>query len=104
MFSIDYEYRKGIFFLRLIGELNKENYLANQIKLEELLTINKFKYIVINTNYLQKVDLPGLNYFIKICVLSQTNNDRLVICDKSKIFAKLFNQNIPNIKDELEVL
>jgi len=104
MLSLNYEFRKGIFFLRLIGELNKDNYLEHQELLEEILTINKFKYIVINTNYLNKIDLSGINYLLKICALSQENNDNLVLCDKSNIFTKLFNNNIPNIKDELEVL
>jgi len=104
MLNLNYEFRKGIFFLRLIGELNQENYLTQEKIIEDILTINKFKYIVINTNYIEKIDLPGINYFLKICTISQENNDHLVICDKSDIFIKLLNYHIPCIKDELEIL
>jgi len=104
MLNISYEYRKGIFFLRLIGELNQKSYLEQQSLIEEILTINKFKYIVINTNYLRKIDIIGINYLIKLCDISKRNNEKLVICDKNKTFSKLINYNIPNIKDELEVL
>lgn len=104
MLKINYEFRKGIFFLRLIGELNKKNYLKNEDVISEIIKINKFKYIVINTNYLEKIDITGLNYILKICNMTKETNSSIVICDKSKIINKLFNYNIPNIESELEVL
>ena len=104
MLSLNYEFRKGIFFLRLIGNLNKETYLIHQPIIEELLITIKFKYIVINTNYINNIDLFGLSYFFKLCYLSQQNNSNLIICDKNKFFAKLLHYNIPRIKDEQEIL
>lgn len=104
MLKINYEFRKGIFFLRLIGELNKNNYLKNDDIISEIIKINKFKYIVINTNYLEKIDMTGLNYILKICNMIKESNSNIVICDKSKMINKLFNYNIPNIESELEVL
>ena len=104
MLKINYEFRKGIFFLRLIGELNKNNYLKNDDIISEIIKINKFKYIVINTNYLEKIDMTGLSYILKICNMTKESNSSIVICDKSKMINKLFNYNIPNIESELEVL
>lgn len=104
MLTLNYEFRKGIFFLRLIGELNETSYLTHQHLIERILTMIKFKYIVININYLHKINLTGLNYFSQLCYISQINNDNLIICDKNKILTKLLHQNIPNIKDEQEVL
>lgn len=104
MLNINYEFRKGIFFLRLIGDLNKNNYLKEENTINEIIRINKFKYIVLNTNYLEKVDINGLNYILKICNITKETNSSIVICDKSKIINKLFNYNIPNIESELEVL
>ena len=104
MLEINFEFRKGIFFLRLIGNLNNKNYKHHEEKLKNLITVNKFKYIVINTNYLEKVDLDGLNYLLEVFYITKMNESNLVICDKNKIFKRLLNNNIPSIEEEIEVL
>lgn len=104
MLKISFEFRKGIFFIRLIGNLNNQNYKQEDKRLKNLIMENKFKYIVINTNYLEKVDLDGINYLIEIFYLTKMNESNLVICDKSSIFKRLLNNNIPSIKEEIEVL
>lgn len=102
MLKINFEFRKGIFFIRLIGNLNNNNYKKDELK--NLILENKFKYVVINTNYLKKIDLDGLNYLLEIFYLTTKNKSNLVICDKNDIFKKLLNNNIPSIKEEIEVL
>jgi len=104
MLRINFEFRKGIFFIRLIGSLNNQNYIKKDKELKDLIIDNKFKYIVINTNYLKIIDLDGLNYLLEIFYLTRIIETNLVICDKSSIFKRLLNNNIPSIKDELEVL
>ena len=104
MLKIIFEFRKGIFFIRLIGNLNNQNYIKKAKELIDLIIMNQFKYVVINTNYLNEVDLAGLNYLIEIFYIVKTSETNLVICDKSSIFKRLLNNNIPSIKDELEVL
>ena len=66
MLEINFEFRKGIFFIRFIGNLNNQNYKQEDQNLKDLITENNFKYVVINTNYLEKVDLDGLNYLLEI--------------------------------------
>jgi len=104
MLKISFEFRKGIFFIRLIGNLNNKNYIQEENLLKDLNIENKFKYIVINTNYLKKVDLDGLNYLLEIFYLTKMNESNLVICDKNNIFKRLLNKSIPSIKEEIEVL
>lgn len=104
MLKISFEFRKGIFFIRFIGNLKNQNYQTEDKKLKELIIDNKFKYVVINTNYLQNVDLDGLNYLLEIFYITKKNDSNLVICDKNNIFKRLLNNYIPSIKDELEVL
>jgi len=104
MLNINFEFRKGIFFLRLSGSLNKETYQQKEQEIKQLIIQNKFKYIVINTNNLNNIDLDGLNCIIKLCHITEENQSNLVICDKSNIFKRLLNNNFPNINDELEVL
>ncbi len=58
MFNFNYylEIRKGILFIRLIGNLNKNisNYFYNQVF--KLIISNDIKYIVFNFKYLTKID------------------------------------------------
>lgn len=104
MLRISFEFRKGIFFIRLIGNLSNQNYLKKDEVLKNLIIKNKFQYVVINTNYLDKVDLDGLNYLIGIFQMTKQSTSNLVICDKKSFFKRLLNNNIPSIKSELEVL
>ena len=104
MLELNFEFRKGIFFIRLIGDLNKESYSKIENEVKNLIIDNKFKYIVVNINYLKTVDLSGLNYITEIYYLTKESKSNLVICDKSNLFVVLLNNNVPNINDELEVL
>ena len=104
MLKINYEFRKGIFFIRFLGVMNEKNCSLKNNEIKDLILRNQFKYIVINTNYLKKIDLNSLNYIIDICYLMEKNTCNLVICDKTHLFEKLTNKRIPNIIDELEVL
>ena len=104
MLKIIFEFRKGIFFIRLIGNLNNQNYEKEDLKLKRMILENKFKYVVINTNYLEQVDLDGLNYLLEIFYITKQNESNLIICDKNSIFKRLLNNNIPSIKEEIEVL
>ena len=104
MLKISFEFRKGIFFIRLIGDLNKESYKEKEEEIKELIINNKFKYIVINTNHLRTIDMDGLNYITKIYYMTKDNDSNLVICDRFNVFSILLNNNVHNIKNELEVL
>lgn len=104
MLELIFEFRKGIFFIRLVGDLNKESYQKVENELNQLIKNNKFKYVVINTNYLKTIDMTGINCITKICFLTIENKSNPVICDKYKIFKTLLNDNIPSITDELELL
>ena len=104
MLKISFEFRKGIFFIRLIGNLNNKNYKTKETLLKNLIIENNFKYIVINTNHLKEVDLDGLNYLLEIFYITRMSESNLIICDKNNIFKRLLNKSIPSIKEEIEVL
>ena len=104
MLEINFEFRKGICFMRLIGNLCDKSYYQEEEKIKEIIIFNKFKYIVINTNYINQIDLDGINYLLEIFYMTRLNNSNLVICDKNNFFKRLLNNDFPVIKDELEVL
>lgn len=104
MLKINFEFRKGIFFIRLIGDLNKESYKQIENDIKELIVNNNFKYIVINTNELDTATYDGINYLTNIYYLAIESNSNLVFCDRLKIIDIIANRNLPIIASELEVL
>ena len=102
MLKINYEFRKGIFFIRLIGDLNKRNYYKNEKYLYDLINYNGFKNVVLNTNMLRNIDIYGINYIACFCDILRENNSRLTLCDKSNVWKSIFGNNIDNISSELE--
>ena len=103
MLKINYEFRKGIFFVRLIGDLDKNNYYKQENFLEELISYNGFKQVVINTDLLRNVDIYGINYLINFNKILRSKNTHLVLCDKTNIWRTLFGNQIQHINNELEV-
>ncbi len=101
MLKIDYEFRKGIFFIRFIGDMNKKLFLDKGKEIKLLLRDNKFKYIVINVNYLETIDNDGINYLFDIYDMTKKEQGYLVLCDKFRLLNKF---NVPIIDSELEVL
>lgn len=103
MLNIDFEFRKGIFFIRFIGKMNEIN-IEGCEELKNIITINKFKYIVLNTNYIREINLSGIKYLYDLCYLTSKMKSNLVLCDKNMIMQRLLNNNYPTIKSEIEVL
>lgn len=104
MLKINFEFRKGIFFIRLIGDMNSKTSKTKGKEIKKILTENKFKYVVINVNSLRTIDNEGINYISDIYNMTKQNKSNLVLCDKFKLLNKLIKNNIPSIDDELEVL
>lgn len=100
MLKMNFEFRKGIFFIRLIGSMNSKNSKIYEKEIKNLLMKNQFKYIVINIDNLKSIDLNGINYLSNIYNMTKKNHHYLVLCDKFK----LLNNIIPSIDSELEVL
>lgn len=87
------EFRKGILFIRLKGDLNK-----NTIK---GLIEDDFKYIVLNLDNMYSIDSYSIKYINRIYKNIECENGRLIICDKFNITSKLL-KDIPKIKNEYD--
>ena len=77
-FNYYLEIRKGILFIRLIGNLNKyiSNYFYNQII--KIINSNDLKYIVLNFKYLTKIDKKSK---LIIKSLEEIINGEVYYCD-----------------------
>ena len=87
------EFRKGILFIRLKGDLNK-----NTIKgvIDE-----DFKYVVLNLDDMYSRDSYSIKYINKIYKNIECTDGKMIICDKFNITKKLL-KDIPKIDNEYD--
>ena len=86
------EFRKGILFIRLKGDLNKDTIKG---------IIDKdFKYVVLNIDDMYSIDSYSIKYLNKI-YQEYNNYGKMIICDKFNISRKLL-KDIPKIDNERE--
>ena len=100
MLKINMEYRKGILFIRLKGELTRFNYQNLNDYLINLINDKGIKYIVFNLEYITLIDNFGKDSIRTIISETKRNNGYGLIC-KSKYH---FEDTIRIIDNELMAL
>lgn len=109
MLFINTEFRKGIFFIRLEGNLTKDT--INEFKLEvtNLIKDNEITNVLINLSDLEKIDRKGISELYYVYELSKSNRGLSLICGindnikrviKISRLTKYFNK----VEDELFAL
>ena len=99
MLKVSTEFRKGIFFVRLIGRIDNEGNLKNIYDLVEEIGI---RYVVLNLNFLNDVSLENIKYIMNYANTILKKNKLLIICDQSSRRNRLFKNLIPKISREVE--
>ena len=104
------EFRKGVLFVRLIGELNKHTTGIFQSEVTSTVIQNGIQNVVFNLEQLQDIDMKGmclLLYHYEIC---KKQKGKCYICNVSNegIYTKLKKNRIFNylqdIENELSIL
>ena len=93
MLKTSMEFKRGILFIRLKGDLNK-NTIRGVIDRD-------FKYIVLNIDDMYSIDSYSIKYLNKIYRLYENNNNKFIICDKFNVSRKLL-RDIPKINREYD--
>ena len=94
MLKVNTEFRKGIMFIRLNGEVDKLNI--------DNVFVNDFKYVVLNLDNLLSIDSEAIKDIIDYNNEITKNNGKLIIVNKNyNIFTSLF-KNIPVIDSEIK--
>ncbi len=91
MLKTSMEFRKGILFIRIKGDINK-----NTVK--EIID-EDFKYIVLNIDNIYSIDSYSIKYLKKLYKDYKNKKGNIIICDKFNISRKLFKE-IPKIDNE----
>ena len=93
MLKTNMEFRKGILFIRLKGDLNKNTIRG--------LIDRDFKYIVLNIDNMYSIDSYSIEYINKLYQKIEETSGKMIICDKFNISRKLL-KNIPKIDKEYD--
>ena len=93
MLKTNMEFRKGILFIRLKGDLNK-NTIRGIIDRD-------FKYIVLNIDDMYSIDSYSINYINKLYKKLEDASGKMIICDKFNVSRKLL-EDIPKIDKEYD--
>lgn len=93
MLKTNMQFSKGILFIRLKGDLNK-----NTIK---GLIDKDFKYIVLNIDNMYSIDSYSINYLNKLYKVLEETRGKMIICDRFNISRKLL-KDIPKIDKEYD--
>ena len=110
MLNINMEFRKGILFVRLEGELTKKTYEKLNEEITMLIKENGIRNVVFNVENLYKIDMKGISFLYYNYELCNYNNGKMLVCgiknDNVKI--KLKKSRLLNymfeVSDELSAI
>ena len=102
MLKVEYEFYKGILFIRLKGILTKKT--IEKTDLNNTLLDIKFKYIVFNINNIKQIDGYSIKYLINYNDIIKKDKGKAIICQNNTVFLDKFIPKIEIIKNEKEVL
>ena len=100
MLGLNMEFRKGIFFLRLNGELTRFTYVKLLDYILPIIKNKGIKYIVINLSGIKLIDNVGKNALKSIIKEVKKNKGKGLICNTKTIF----DDNVRVVKNELIAL
>ena len=98
MLHISTEFRKGIFFVRIVGRIDNEGYLEDINRTIERIGIRN---IVLNLNDLKDISLESIKHIMEYNSKILKEKRQLIICDANPIRNRVF-YTIPNISNEIE--
>ena len=109
MLNVGTEFRKGIFFVRLKGHLNKETVYKLNKKVTNIVKENGIRKIVFNFTNLKSIDFKGINSILYNYELCKNNDGKSLFCgNNDNIRNKLKKSRLINyiyeIKDELSAI
>lgn len=106
MLTINTEFRKGIMFVRLKGELTKDTVNKLDKKVTKIVEENGICNIVFNVSDLKVIDYKGINRLLYNYELCKSNQGKILLCGnnyniKSKLKKSRLLNYIYEISDEL---
>ena len=88
MLSVGTEFRKGILFVRLKGELTKDTIDKLNKKVTNIVKENGIRNVVFNVSNLTSIDVKGINTIFYNYELCKKNEGRSLICGNNDSIRK----------------
>ncbi len=105
MFDMKLEFNKGILFVRLYGDLKRDNTIKINNYLLNLIISNKIKYLVYNMYYLTSIDVPGIDALLNTKYAINELGGSIYICEIPAYLSKVVKRlNINTTIDELSAI
>ena len=109
MLNVSTEFRKGIFFVRLKGNLNKDTVGKLNKKVTNLVKDSGIRHIVFNFSNLKSIDMKGINTIFYNYELCRNNDGRSLMCGgndniKKRLKSSRLVNYIYEIPDELSAM
>jgi anti-anti-sigma factor len=97
MLDINMEFRKGILFVRLDGNLSVDNCSLLDKELERIIKNNNVKFVTFNVSGLDYIDLDGIETILKYNSALSRIAGKALICgvDKDLVKARVHNSQVP---------
>lgn len=84
MLDINYEFRKGILFIRLFGELTRDTSFKLKREITDMIEDNGITNVVFNITKLSFIDDFGINDLLKNLEICKSNNGVGLLCGINK--------------------
>lgn len=96
MLEINMEFRKGILFIRLIGQLNEKTVEKLEHEVTELVSENGIRNLVFNLEEVTNIDIKGINALLKNYKLCKKNDGKTLVCnlDNSLVKHRIYNSRL----------
>ena len=110
MLEINMEFRKGILFIRLIGELNSKTGQKLENEVTELVYENGIRNLVFNLEEVTNIDMKGINALIKNYEFCNKNDGRTFVCNldysqvKNRVYKSRLLRYMYEVRDELSAI
>lgn len=104
MLEINYEFRKGLLFVRLSGVLTSNTSKELSISLQDLIVNKGVKYFVINMDEINYIDKSGVDLLLKKYNDVILHDGKLIICCNSNIHLNSIDKRLEFIKRSYDEL
>lgn len=104
MLNITFEFRKGILFVRLKGELSKKTTNILQTEVTDTILQNGIQNVVFNMEHLKSIDMKGMSSLLYHYEICKSRKGNCYICNISDewIYMKLKKNRILNYLHEMD--
>jgi len=105
MLKMDLEYKSGVLFIRLEGNLiRKTNYKINNYILPVIIK-HQIKYVIYNLKNLKNIDESGIDAILNTKCKIKKNRGIIYLCEVSDIISsKIKRLKIKQVYDEMTAL